>query len=86
MRKFTVLIASIGLAATSMTISPFAAASTSPGPTIAGIATRADGSVTAKTGWSSSASMSYTNNSSSNKRICGTHGYWGGTPIRAVTK
>jgi len=42
--------------------------------------------LTAKTGWSSSASMSYTNNSSSNKRICGTHGYWGGTPIRAVTK
>jgi hypothetical protein len=44
MRKFTVLIASIGLAATSMTISPFAAASASPGPTISGTATRADGS------------------------------------------
>lgn len=42
--------------------------------------------LTAKTGWSSSASMSYTNNSSSTKRICGTNGYWGGTPVRAVTK
>lgn len=42
--------------------------------------------LTAKTGWSSNAAMSYTNRSGSTKRVCGTKGYWGGTPERAVTK
>ncbi|MBF4606564.1 hypothetical protein [Curtobacterium sp. VKM Ac-1393] len=42
--------------------------------------------LTAKTGWSSNAAMSYTNKSGSTKRVCGTKGYWGGTPERAVTK
>lgn len=42
--------------------------------------------LTAKTGWSSKAAMSYSNKSGATKRVCGTKGYWGGTPERAVTK
>ncbi|WP_071258494.1 MULTISPECIES: hypothetical protein [unclassified Curtobacterium] len=42
--------------------------------------------LTAKTGWSASASMSYLNKSGSTKRICGTKGNWGAAPERAVTK
>lgn len=42
--------------------------------------------LTAKTGWTKSASMSYLNKSGKTKQICGTKGNWGAAPERAVTR
>jgi hypothetical protein len=41
--------------------------------------------LSSKTGWTSSASMSYTT-STATRKICGTSDHWGGTPKRAVVR
>lgn len=42
--------------------------------------------LSSKTGYTSAAKLSYKNNGSATRQICGTNDFWGGSPQRAVTK